>query len=403
MKSKLFTPKFNSRRAALALGKLYSLQSAQPNKGLTLVELLVSVVVGTIVLGIGFAGAVSNRDLFVQDVSFNTVNQNVSAAMDLAGLDIRQIGENIGTVATYPAVQVTNGGGTTSSEIIIRKNPLVSLRACENTTGGLPITVAMRVTFNSGDPDNFDPTDANNNDIDDEREANPTVAAALDASNQPNCRLTADLNSDGWPDDNLEKWRNYRRENVAAGITTKALVFNSAGTGSQDSFDYSAETGPTTTTFTLAGTGRTGRIVRYTISRSTGDWTDPTTIAGRSLYLVEERRYRLSGDTLQVIVNGGTPISLVKGLSSFRVNVNRRSDFVGNTSSQDFCWKSNDDATVALTSPISTPPANCGVNNQWNQIQSIDVAVSSTTAGVGTVQANRSLTKRFFPRSVFSF
>jgi hypothetical protein len=409
------------------------------NAGLTLIELLVGISMGTAVLGLAFAGALEFRNLFVQDVQRSSSSQNVRAAIDIPGMDVRQVGENLGTAANFPALQVTRTNQPDSnSRLIVRQNPLVGLKICETpSSSSSTVTVAIGVTFSPGSgsvtvgsntvsipDDDFISLPANSDGTPLERVNNPTVAAALDASQIPGCVITADLNNNNWPDDNLEKWKNLRADNAAKSLTTQAYVFdpdyrdsptNPTVIGKGEYFTYSGEANPitvttNTTTVTLNPTAglptRTATITRYTISRSTGTWTSGsyTYPAGSSLYIVEERDYQLVNGTLQVIVNGDTtrPIALFDGLQSFQVVVNRKSGATTNTIPEDFCWQ-NPNATTGggLAGTIPTPPSGCGKNNQWSQIQSVDISASSVTQGQGTT--NTLLSGRFFPRSVFSF
>jgi hypothetical protein len=362
--------------------------------GITLVELLVSILVGSIVLGITFAGVLINRRFFLEDVNRTDVQQNVRAALDLTGLDVRQIGENLGTVTGFPALQVTRETLAGKSEMIIRRNPVVPLRVCENPASSTaPVVVALQLTFTpAGDLTLAERSNP----------ANAAVVAAYDASLQPNCTATADRNGDGLPDDNIEKWKNYRENSTGASPpVANAYIFNGTNTG--EAFPYSDED-TTTTNLTIAGSGRSLTVKRFTLSRNSGSW--PTNPVKHFLYIVEERHYKLDGDTLQVVVNGATasPTNLVNGLSQFQVTVNRQPTLTANTTPEDFCWQ-NFDATGAtvLAAPIPAPPNTCGTNNTWSSIQSIDVTVSASSTVQGQVASDRTQTKRYFPRSVSSF
>jgi hypothetical protein len=368
------------------------------NAGITLVELLVSILMGSIVLGITFAGVLINRRFFLEDVNRTDVQQNVRAALDLTGLDVRQIGENLGTVTGFPAMQITRETPTGDSIMIIRRNPVVPLRVCENPTNPTdPVVVALQLTFTP--PGDLTPTERSN-------PANAAAVAAYDASLQPNCTATADRNGNNWPDDNIEKWINYRENSTPPTVApnprlANAYIFN--GTNAGENFSYSDED-IITTNLTIAGSGRSLTVKRFTLSRSSGSW--PTNPVRQFLYIVEERQYELVGNTLQVVVNGVTadPINLVNGLSQFQVTVNRQPTLTGNTIPEDFCWR-NPNATGAtvLVTPIPAAPNTCGTNNTWPSIQSIDVTVSAASTVQGQVASDRTQTKRYFPRSVSSF
>jgi hypothetical protein len=363
------------------------------NAGITLVELLASILVGLIVVSITFAGVLINRRFFLEDVSRTDVQQNVRAALDLTGLDVRQIGENLGTVTGFPAVQITRDTPTGNSNMIIRRNPVVPLRVCEEPASSTaPVVVALQLTF---DPPG---------DLTLAERSNPTNAAIVavnDAALEPNCTATADRNGNSVPDDNIERWSNYRLDSARSGAPViNAYIFDGTNTG--EAFPYTGE-GRTTTNFTIAGSGRRLEVRRFTLSRGSGSWPS-TSIRRYFLYIVEERRYRLDGDTLEVVVNGAAPTKLVNGLNQFQITVNRQPSLSANTIPEDFCWR-NPSATGAtvLGAPIPAAPDTCGTNNTWSSIQSIDVTVAAASTTQGQVASDRTQTKRYFPRSVSSF
>jgi len=114
--------------------------------GMVLSELIVAVLVAFLVLGIALQLAAYNRTLYLQDQNHNQVNQNLRAAMDIVGTDVKQAGEQI-QLPLFPVISVqqdnTNTSGVTVSDLIIRRNlignPLpvcqnINLPANQNTT-----------------------------------------------------------------------------------------------------------------------------------------------------------------------------------------------------------------------------------------------------------------------------
>lgn len=388
------------------------------NTGLTLVELLVGIFIGSAVLAIGFSGALFNRNFFVQDLVRNNTNQSVRTAVDMVGLDIRQVGENLGTSPNFPALQVTRTATDANSVVIVRQNPLVALRACEAATG-TTVTVAMSVTFSNengtGSTSDFESSDANNDGVPDERALNPTVATILDGSRLEGCTIGTDRNGNNIPDDTLEKWVDYNANNVANGQTTQSYFFDSTGNsglGSGSYFIFSGISGPTTTTINMTAApgllARVATVVRWTMSRAASPaWPSPAP-AGSYLYVVETRQYQLgtgaNAGTLLVTTNGDSTrqLALINGLQSFNVTVNRATGSTTNTIPSDFCWQ-NATSVGSLGSSIPTAPGACGTNNQWSRIQSVDVSAQSLNQGQGTIKATSALSERFLPRSVFSF
>lgn len=361
------------RRSSKRLSPLHFLlrgsQILGDNRGITLVELLVGSVIALIVMGFALSGALVNRQLFLQDQVRSNVNQTLRSGLDIIGADIQQIGENLGTIVNFPALQVTNSGGTTSSEMIIRRRPLVALTVCQAVTAG----------------------------------GNSPLVVAIPGSTEPGCAPTADSNANVWPDANLELWRNYRLANDDDIV--RAYIFNGNNVG--EFFNYSAEDRSPNT---AAGSFR--------ISRSTGNWTNNYSV-GSLVFLVEERRYRLcpasqlasatctasttQDNTLQLIVNDDltNPIRLTGGLQNFVVRVINQA--APTTPSLDYCWQG-----ATRVSPIPAPPISC-TTDTWSQISSVTVdltARDSAASNLITTKANqsvRTLSKEFFPRNVLSF
>jgi hypothetical protein len=352
----------------------------QQNQGLTLTEVLVGSIVSLIVMGIAFSGAMFNRNLFLQDQTRNTVNQNLRTALDILGSDLQQVGEGLGTVVAFPALQVTTGGVGTSSEIIIRRQAL-----------NRPLTVCQDVAAGSVDP----------------------LIVAIPGSLTPGCAPDAVTSGSGWPD-NISAWRNYRLDSVANGTTARGFIFNGADLG--ESFTYSLED-----RFPNDPTGS------FRIFRASGNWSGDYRAGIAILSIVEERRYRLCPEAqitqpnctaqagqdniLHVIVNGdlANPVQLTNGIDQFNVQVSERdpaTPTAPTSTVSDFCWQGG-----VQVSPIPAAPNACGAptpQHVWNRITSIAVTLRglnsapSDLIGIKQDQATRLLTKQFFPRNALS-
>jgi len=238
------------------------------DEGLTLIELLVSIVIAAIVLSLAFSMTLYNRKLYLEDEARTNVNQNLRAAMDLVGTDIKQAGERI-TDSNFPVVEVTGG-----SQLILRRRlDLPILRVCEALLSG----------------------------------SNNAVFIAKTTSPPQGCAPLPDSNGDGWPD-NLEAWRNYRcsrdgtpncQGNVQEQV--RAYIYNGNGEGQY---------------FTYVGEDRTTFQIQ---TIATNIWTRAYSTSS-SIYLLEERKFSLSADgVLQLVIDQGPPQNLVNQLSSFQV------------------------------------------------------------------------------------
>jgi hypothetical protein len=440
MKRNLYSQEFVPQALKRNRFRTSSQRAIANDAGLTLVELLVGASVGVIVVGMALTGALVNRQFFLQDLVNGDRSQTVREAVDLVGLDLMQVGQNLGSRREFPAVQVTREATGNNSRLIVRKNSLVPLTMCEAPASGTAaITVAMRVERQNSTTlvwEDFTPelTDANGDGIADERANNVAFYKEYDASQLSGCEYdpSLDRNSNGWQDNTLEKWLNYRSDN---GGTASAFLFglvdpDTSVPGNEFSwgqrFTYSGEAAPAATTrpdLTTPNLNKKVRIRKFTIS-STDAWQQPNgTVAlskmqGLSLYIAETREYRLENNSLTLRVNGGNPVTLVTGLSRFAVRVIRNDDNQLLTVPEDFCWRGAENA-AALGAAVPADPTSCNLvgwsatkinNNSWSKIRSIDVLVQTNDpANPGLIRENSAtdpsgfLTRSYFPRSIFSF
>jgi hypothetical protein len=340
-------------------------------QGLSLVELAVGAVIALFVIGLVFSGAIANRKLFLEDQTRNNVNQNLRSGLDIIGNDVQQIGEGLGTVTNFPAVQVTDNGVGTSSEMVIRRRYLNPLPLCADLTSG----------------------------------TNAPVVVEIPGSTLPGCN-----------DQDVETWRNHRLDN---GGQVRVFIFDGLDNG--EAFDYNLEQ-----RLPNIATGS------FQLQRATNTWVRSYTAGRAAVYLVEERRYRLcpaaqirqpnctaqvgQDNILHVIVNGdlNNPVQLINGIDQFNVQINHRDPravpLPPATNSVDFCWQ----GTVVRVTPVPTPPIACNTGTQtWNRITSVSVTMRGLNdvpsdlirldADATRAENKRLLSKEFFPRNVLSF
>jgi hypothetical protein len=451
MKRNLFSREFVPQVLQVRKPCLVKTSSTSNNAGLTLIELLVGASVGVIVVGIALAGALANRQFFLEDLVDGDRSQTVREAVDIVGLDLMQVGQNLGTRREFPAIQVTREAVGNNSRLIVRKNSLVPLTVCEApASASSAVTVGLRVERKNnatGVWEAFTPdlTDANINDIPDEREnsANAALYTAYDASQLPGCEYDSgqDRNSNLWQDNTMERWRNYDIDNDLAGQPTSVFLFGlvtpNSTPGSQFNWGQqfrlarSSTAGAATAfanslsaeqTLTSPSLNKTVRVRRFTLS-SADTWLQPngsvsvSKLQGLNLYVAESREYRLENNNLTLRVNGGNPVTLVRGLSRFEVTVNRNPANTAETIPQDFCWQGAQSESN-LASPVPDTPTSCnqsgwsstkGDNNSWSRMASVDVLVqvndptSTSQIRESADDAYGILRKSYFPRSIFSF
>jgi prepilin-type N-terminal cleavage/methylation domain-containing protein len=404
MKAKV-NPSHSDRTLLSYLSLLLKSRQVANNRGVTLIELLIGIVISSIVIAGALAGSLPFRQLYLEDQISNDVDGTMRTALDLIGDDLLRVGENMYTTDKYPNLQITNSGVGTSSEVIIRSSKVVALPVCVAVGSGTsdPLTVGLRLTGTAFSVIPESPAAG------DEQ----TAKAALDASNVDGCRAGRDSDSDGWPDDTMNRWRSYR---LGATDPVKGRIFN--GTSSQE-FIYSGETNSSDSnvSITVGANTYTGGIQKFKITPASGTTWNATYGVNSLLFIEEVRRYKLQpinpsdlskGFYLELTIDDKAPIRLVSGLSSFQVEVTKRTEPVTDPptseTTSDFCWRN-----AAPSGAIPYPPTVCQDNNKWSQVQSIQVSVGainpsrSDTLNPRSASTLRTLSKRFFPRNIVTF
>ena len=232
--------------------------------GFSLVELLVAMTVTLVVTGVALSLVLSGRGLYEADQARTRLNQNLRSAKGFLVADIRQAGEGLGE--DFPVLEIVDGSSGASDELAVRR--IVEdtvLRVCRDVNDG-------DTEVYIGEPDNPPP---------------------------PGCAEVPDGDGDGWPD-NLQAWREYRLNN---GPAVRAYIYNPA-TGNGEFFVYDGEDDD-----------------ELVLQASASTWTYSYTEAENCrIYLLEERRYQLSNNVLQLILNGDAdnPLHLVDGFEDFQ-------------------------------------------------------------------------------------
>lgn len=289
------------------------------NKGFTLLELLVGLVIMSIVGVLAMNAFLEASSSFNQDKRNIDNNQNLSAILEIIGNDIRQAGEGI-TESNFPSIEfdtatasdVSDGLQSGSSKIVIRKAVRPQLTLCNSSPipsgGAIPTTINVadtasanaNCTFTAGAPTLFPSNGV-------------TIAPfnTLIDIRQYRCQLDL-LNSD------------YASETSDLCTTASATgreVLRAAisdGNGRIRTFNYyddnfNAITSPNTYSITTAmTTGDPTNIPRNT--------TVPYPV-GSPIYLIEERVYALDNTgNLTLAINGGNRQTLIKKIAQFKIS-----------------------------------------------------------------------------------
>jgi Tfp pilus assembly protein PilW len=173
--------------------------------GFTLLELLVAGAMGLIVIAGAFSVTMGSRQTYDFDRSRTALNQNLRAAMEIIGSDIRQAGESL--PGDFPAVQLTSGTGSTGDTLTIRRNLFDRV-----------VSICATITAGTNNP--------------------------------------IDLSCSSTKSDDVTGWATKR---TAAGNTIRAYLFNPT-TKSLEPFDY---TGENTSTFKLTRSGNWEKTYTY--------------------------------------------------------------------------------------------------------------------------------------------
>ena len=287
---------------------------------MTIVELMIAMTIGLLISSVTLMLTMAGRSLYDADAARAELNQNMRAAMGFVATDVRQAGERLGS--DFAALLINDGTSGAPDELVVRRSLLTTvLRVCSDTSG----------------------TDT-------------TIAIAQAVTPPQGCAVVPDDDADGWPE-NLQAWREHR---LANGSSVRAYAYNPV-TQLGEFFDYVDDDAPT-----------------FSIEAQSGiNWQFSYPVADLSrIYILEERRYSLNGDMLQILVNdvAGTPLKLVAGVD----------DFQAVAVFQDF------------TQQNSLGPADI-----WSDLRSIQIELRGSVAGGdGTIE--RTWSNEIMPRNILS-
>jgi type II secretory pathway pseudopilin PulG len=362
--------------------------SSKTQQGLSLVELLITVIISTVILSVSLGLIVTQRRQYLNARANTDTNQTLQVAMDMIGTDIRQVGEKIDPSLRLPVIQIEDGSaGDPDTLVLQRKLLAIELSVCKTTVSGSPavITVADKTLKNC----TFQDAPS--------KDASGTIAPP-----------------DGVPD-NVAEWQKYRcgLDKIPGCQNPSGNCQQTGGTNPECSWAYIYD--PTN------GYGEfflyTGEVpipnssnpqqyqiqIQFPGGPKLGDPPSfarsyPFTPAAVSiadepkLYIFEQRTYRLSepdtaGDrTLQLTqvdpqTNIGTfnqPYDLVSHLRNFQVQ--------------------GIDAAGAFIAPFNeTLPY-----TDWQTLQAIEVQLDAPNRAPNAVNPIKTLTSQFFPRNSLS-
>jgi prepilin-type N-terminal cleavage/methylation domain-containing protein len=414
------------------------------NKGFTLLELLVGMIITLIIGGLAMQAFINASATFSKDKKSIESDQNLSAILQIIGDDIKQSGENIND-NNFPTIEFTTntdaGSLSGSSKITVRRALSDPLTLCEAITAN-PSPLPTSLTIADNTP------------------ATVTASANCDVGTATSQLLVSrPSTSDIFPvtattifpqissksqlfPSALRKARDYRCQLDEPNPTTpyddasQAIVDFCGGSASEivrvavsDGkghilvFNQTDETSGTPTFTNPADTAaatptpvRKYSIVVNTTSIppaiNTRNQAVPYPI-GSPIYLFEERVYTLdNNNNLKVSVNGGTASTLIKKIAKFNVSARIYSDNVAKTvnSAPDApCPAPNTQYTCTFNSSTTTTATTTDPTYNWKNLAGVKIELQAQYDGTGqnatptTADTDKlTATAEFFPRNVMS-
>ena len=286
------------------------------DKGFTLFELLVASFIGLTIFALAAESVLSLRRVYSHDVVGTRLIQDLRGSLDMIGINVRQAGENF--TVYFPALEIVNGSSGAPDELIMRRNLLDEvLNVCTDIAAGSTETTIYFATAG-------------------------TDAGCTRSDNLPN----------------YNAWRDYRLAATGQQLTAFA-------------YDPSLRSGEF---FVYSGENDSGS--ELTITRTAGAWAGSYSLGSGALYILEEWKFRLQGDVLQLIVNGDTTntLNVAFGITDFQVRAHL------------------EDGSVLDSLAAS---------DDWTALSAIEVTLTAQAAFAGQTET-KSLSARFFPRNVLS-
>lgn len=258
-----------------------------PEQGLTLVELLVTMMISGLLLTLTLGVVNGNRRLYDTDSRRIEVNQNLQSALRVVSNDVRQTGERL--AGTFPALEIKSGPSDT---VTLYRNLLdVVLPVCQDIKSGSSkdvVPVSKQSGKTGGDCKN----------------ENPNL---------------------------LSSWKAYRE---ARGGSVEVYIYDPVKKWGE--------------TFTYDSEDASGKHIHRSGGKWANDYdTDNSPV----LYVLEKRQYAVTGGQLTLSVNNAPAEPVAPGISSLKAPVTLKdgtvlsSDFPTATTT----WKNVRNVTLTLS------------------------------------------------------
>lgn len=420
------------------------------DRGFTLIELIVGMLIMLIVSGLAMNALVEANAGFSKDKRNIESNQNMSVILEMIGNDIKQAGENISD-SNFPTVEfITNtdtGSMSNSSKIIVRRALIDPLTLCERIPANADPTIKSSLIVADNTPATVTASANCNVGTSSSKlfAARPSTEYALTATTDP-VPSTSLATLDLILPKALRKARDYRCQlddlnptvayddpsratdtfcNSSSLEATKVAVSNQSGQFLI--FNQTNETVDTTNTATAKKYGITVNTTELnTIETANNDKNKQVEYPiGSPIYVIEERVYTLTSDGyFQLSIDGKPPQTLIKKIENFRVSAKIYDDTTAQTVKLRPTANVCTDlplipSFVAQTPDINSPQYICTFNyftgvgtadkDNWKTLAGIKVELQAkydSTGGSATA-STRDIEKlsakaEFFPRNVLS-
>jgi prepilin-type N-terminal cleavage/methylation domain-containing protein len=428
------------------------------NKGFTLLELLVGMIITLIVGGLAMNAFINASKTFSQDKKSIDSNQNLSAVLEIIGNDIWQSGEQISD-NNFPTIEFSTDPNSTatpkSSKITVRRALSDPLTLCQELNPPVvPATTPPTFTIVPIPTTAFTLLVADNTPATVGASSNCDVGTATSqllgsrpSASYPLPIATAPAPVTFPPDGSgisqlfpiaLRKARDYRCEqydpNPSVPYDSAARSTEDFCTGSAASqkvrvavsdrkghilvFDQTSENavpGNTADSFIPTTSPPNPIIKKYSITVDPTSSTIPTASnntnnnfnypIGSPIYLIEERIYTLDNyNNLQVSVNGSTPSTLIKRIAKFSVSAKVYSDSIAKTVNPTPAPACDATNTQFAADSAYTCRFNAGTVNNWKTLAGVKIQVQAKDDSTdGNTDPNKlTAAAEFFPRNVLS-
>jgi prepilin-type N-terminal cleavage/methylation domain-containing protein len=370
------------------------------NKGFTLIELIVGMVILVSIIGLAMNAFISASSDFNKDKKTIDSSQSLSAVLELIGSDIRQAGEQINE-SKFPAIKIEypnpdSGSMANSSKITVRRALSTALTLCENITSTSTNTTLVVA-------DNSLTTSTNC--------STGTVVTTTLPSVITRPQILKDARAYRCKLDNVNGDYTVPNKDFCDSSTQeKVLAAMSDGLGNTRIFEYQDDSEVTANAKYQINIGSTLQPSKPLATATYASNTSP-------IYLIEERVYTLDNQgNLKLARDGGTPETLIKRMDKFKVSARVYGD-----------KKTKEPDTINAASPAVAPNLlplsrrcdstipyyicefNTTTADDWKTLQGVKVELKAKYDGTGqsatpsiTDDEKRSASAEFFPRNVLS-